>query len=244
VLDLGTCRAVFQEHARATTASVVSIGALCSVTVRETAAQGALQLHSFESTHSHAHPWRGSASPYPAMVSVRRATPADLLAMQYCNLQCLPENYQIKYYMYHLLSWPHLLYVAEDLDGSIVGYVLAKMEESPGSTDAGSSSNTAATSGAVKPVRHGHITSLAVQRSHRKLGIAKRLMCIAHQAMREEYNAAYVSLHVRLSNVAAQHLYRDSLGYQIHTTEVRYYADGEDAYDMRLLFCSDSIPKA
>jgi hypothetical protein len=29
--------------------------------------------------------------------------------------------------MYHELSWPQLLYVAEDYDGKIVGYVLAKM---------------------------------------------------------------------------------------------------------------------
>ena len=27
----------------------------------------------------------------------------------------------------HILSWPQLLYVAEDYDGKIVGYVLAKM---------------------------------------------------------------------------------------------------------------------
>jgi hypothetical protein len=42
-------------------------------------------------------------------------------------LHSLPENYQMKYYLYHILSWPQLLYVAEDYDGSIVGYVLAKM---------------------------------------------------------------------------------------------------------------------
>lgn len=63
----------------------------------------------------------------------------------------LPENYQLKYYMYHILSWPQLLHVAEDYDGRIVGYVLAKMDDD-------SSEN------------HGHITSLAVARSHRKLG--------------------------------------------------------------------------
>jgi peptide alpha-N-acetyltransferase len=34
--------------------------------------------------------------------------------MQNCNLFCLPENYQMKYYLYHILSWPQLLMVAED----------------------------------------------------------------------------------------------------------------------------------
>ena len=33
----------------------------------------------------------------------------------------------MKYYLYHMLSWPQLPYVAEDSDGKIVGYVLAKM---------------------------------------------------------------------------------------------------------------------
>ncbi len=32
-----------------------------------------------------------------------------------------------RYYYYHVLSWPQLLQVAEDYDGNIVGYVLAKM---------------------------------------------------------------------------------------------------------------------
>jgi ribosomal protein S18 acetylase RimI-like enzyme len=63
------------------------------------------------------------------MVCIRQATVVDLLAMQTTNLWCLPENYQMKYYFYHLLSWPQLLWVAEDFDGKIVGYVLAKMEE-------------------------------------------------------------------------------------------------------------------
>ena len=33
----------------------------------------------------------------------------------------------LQYYLYHILSWPQLLQVAEDYDGKIVGYVLAKM---------------------------------------------------------------------------------------------------------------------
>jgi hypothetical protein len=32
----------------------------------------------------------------------------------------------MKYYIYHLISWPQLSFVAE-FDGVIVGYVLAKM---------------------------------------------------------------------------------------------------------------------
>ena len=76
-------------------------------------------------------------------MNIRCARTEDLMNMQHCNLLCLPENYQMKYclstfsrkcndfhvryYMYHGLSWPQLSYVAEDDKGKIVGYVLAKV---------------------------------------------------------------------------------------------------------------------
>ncbi|KAG6554536.1 hypothetical protein Mapa_003915 [Marchantia paleacea] len=148
------------------------------------------------------------------MVCIRQATVDDLLAMQNCNLLCLPENYQMKYYLYHILSWPQLLYVAEDYNKKIVGYVLAKMEEESSEC-------------------HGHITSLAVLRTHRKLGLATKLMNAAQRAMQEVFGAEYVSLHVRKSNRAAFHLYTETLGYRINDTEAKYYADSEDAFDMR-----------
>jgi len=128
----------------------------------------------------------------------------------------------MKYYFYHLLSWPQLLWVAEDFDGKIVGYVLAKMEEQ----DENSQS----------PSRHGHITSLSVLRTYRKRGIATALMRRSQREMHETFSADYVSLHVRKSNKAAFHLYSVTLAYQVHDVEKGYYADGEDAYDMRCYF--------
>ena len=133
--------------------------------------------------------------------------------------RCLPENYQMKYYFYHLLSWPQLLWVAEDFDGRIVGYVLAKMEEDE-----------------TKPPLHGHITSLAVLRTHRKRGIATALMRRTQAEIHAVFGAAFVSLHVRKSNRAAFHLYAETLKYEINDIERGYYADGEDAYDMRCTF--------
>jgi len=52
--------------------------------------------------------------------------------------------------------------------------------------------------------------------------------------MVETFHAQYVSLHVRVSNAAAIHLYRDTLGFKTEKTELKYYADGEDAYCMKL----------
>jgi peptide alpha-N-acetyltransferase len=152
----------------------------------------------------------------------------------------------MKYYFYHLLSWPQLLWVAEDFGGKIVGYVLAKMEEDE------------------RQPKHGHITSLSVLRTHRKRGIATALMRRSQQEMDDVFEAEYVryvayalsllllqqhssprilirssflcSLHVRKSNRAAYHLYNVTLNYQINDIEKGYYADGEDAYDMRCYF--------
>ncbi|XP_075401033.1 N-alpha-acetyltransferase 11 [Tenrec ecaudatus] len=148
-------------------------------------------------------------------MNIRKARPEDLMNVQHCNLLCLPENYQMKYYFYHGLSWPQLSYIAEDDDGKIVGYVLAKMEEDP------------------DDVSHGHITSLAVKRSHRRLGLAQKLMDQASRAMIENFNAKYVSLHVRKSNRAALHLYSNTLNFQLSEVEPKYYADGEDAFAMK-----------
>ena len=47
------------------------------------------------------------------MVLIRQARMDDIMQMQHCNLQCLPENYQFRYYLYLVMSWPELLYVAE-----------------------------------------------------------------------------------------------------------------------------------
>merc|ERR1712187_906529 len=153
------------------------------------------------------------------MVSIRPATIDDLPAMQECNLNCLPENYQLKYYFYHMLSWPQLPHVAQEFSGKIVGYVLAKMEEDDEEV-------------------HGHITSLAVARSHRKMGIATKLMRASIAAMEECFKAEHVSLHVRYTNRAAFALYSQTLGFEINDIEKGYYADKEDAYDMRKMLAA------
>ena len=112
-----------------------------------------------------------------------------------------------QYYFYHSLSWPQLLYVAEDYNGKIVGYVLAKMCAPIRSL------RSAGCCGCRAPDQlqhcvlykqhckqhcapfpafvlfreeeatevHGHITSLAVARTHRKLGLATRLMTAARE---------------------------------------------------------------
>ncbi|KAJ3732604.1 silencing group B protein [Lentinula guzmanii] len=139
-------------------------------------------------------------------MNIRRARAEDLPGMQACNLRNLPENYAMKYFMSPILSY------------IIVGYILAKMEEE--------------TAEGEPP--HGHVTSISVLRSYRRLGIAKKLMLRSQESMATIYRASHVSLHVRKSNRAALSLYRDTLGFEVRDIEQKYYADGEDAYAMRL----------
>ena len=161
------------------------------------------------------------------MVSIRRATADDLFQMQKTNLLCLPENYQFKFYMYHYLSWPSLLHVAEDNDGKIVGYVLAKLEEED-----------------IKPGEiQGHITSISVLRTYRRLGVARKLMEHAINMLQEYFEADYVSLHVRVSNRPALILYHEKLGFEIRGIEQNYYNDTEDAYKMRKYFKQEKKDK-
>ncbi|KAL2352843.1 acyl-CoA N-acyltransferase [Cryomyces antarcticus] len=159
-------------------------------------------------------------------MDIRVLHPSDIPHVQLANITNLPENYFCKYYLYHAMSWPQSSYVAVDVSRpqktpydppKIVGYVLAKMEEEP--TDG---------------VQHGHITSLSVMRTHRRLGLAEKLMRQSQRAMAKTFGAQYVSLHVRVSNTAALRLYRDTLGFKVEKIEAKYYADGEDAYSMKM----------
>jgi peptide alpha-N-acetyltransferase len=84
--------------------------------------------------------------------------------------------------------------------------------------------------------KHGHVTSLSVLRTHRKCGLATELMRSSHKRMEESFDANFSALHVRETNAAAFHLYSQTLAYDIHEIEKGYYADGEDAYDMRKYF--------
>jgi ribosomal protein S18 acetylase RimI-like enzyme len=66
---------------------------------------------------------------------------------------------------------------------------------------------------------NGHITSLSVARGYRRLGIARKLMLQAQKEMRDVFGGDAVSLHVRKSNRAAFHLYRDTLGFEVKEIE-------------------------
>ena len=142
------------------------------------------------------------------------------------------------------MTWPSLSYVAEDHKGRIVGYILAKMCAVLRSLVATQHIDVIQRDEEVAEGEepHGHVTSISVLRSYRRLGLAKKLMiqsrmhlslhscmpeassydALAEQAMCAIYNASYVSLHVRKSNRAALGLYRDTLGFTVKEIEKKY----------------------
>lgn len=150
-------------------------------------------------------------------VSIREATVGDLQWMQNANLSNLPENYTLKYYLYHLLTWPEASFVAE-VNGKVVGYVLGKLNDEDDASE--------------EDKRVGHVTSLSVMRTYRRMGIAGKLMDQCLASLRDNFMSTRVSLHVRESNRAALHLYKDRLEFTVLSVESKYYADGEDAYYM------------
>ena len=58
----------------------------------------------------------------------------------------------------------------------------------------------------------------------------------SQHAMKTIFDAEFCSLHVRVGNRAAIALYKDVLGFEVVNVDEKYYADGEDAYDMKLYF--------
>ena len=144
--------------------------------------------------------------------------------MQATNTSNLGENYSMKYYIYHAFLWPQLIHLYEDFNGKMNGYVMAKMEEEGETGDV---------------PEHGHITSVATNRPARKLGIATTLMRQTEKQVQDVFSGRYIALHVRNTNDPAIRLYQDTLGYRVHNIDQQYYADHEDAYEMKCVFGGD-----
>lgn len=76
----------------------------------------------------------------------------------------------------------------------------------------------------------GHITTIGIAPEHRRRGLAEKLLTHTEKALQKrEINT--LMLEVRVSNIAAQSLYR-GLGYLIVQRIHKYYNNGEDCFLM------------
>lgn len=148
--------------------------------------------------------------------SIRLFQPDDIKHVVSINERCLPENYPDQFFMGLHYHAPNAFYVAE-YEGEIVGYIMCRIER--GISGFGK-----------KPVKKGHIVSVAVLHTLRKKGIGTALITAGMDGM-AEYGATEFFLEVRRTNMDAIAVY-EKLGYTVRRVLRGYYRDGEDAYLM------------
>ena len=150
--------------------------------------------------------------PAPATVyQIHPLTDKQLKEVLNLNLRCFKagENYT-KYTFSYLLSEPKSLsYRVVTPDGKMVAFVFVMTNKDDGT---------------------GHVTTIGVAPEHRRRGLANKLLIHAEEALRKR-NIGVVMLEVRVSNHAAQNLYR-AFGYSIVQRLPKYYNNGEDGFLM------------
>ena len=155
-------------------------------------------------------------------VTIRRFMSEDLDKVMEINRSCLPENYNAYFFLEVFKNCPDAFLVAE-ANGKPVGYIMCRIES--GFSDVYR----------LKPIRKGHVVSLAITPDYRKVGIASSLITTAMTAL-TDYGASEAFVEVRVTNEPAISLYR-KIGMKIVKRIARYYYNGEDAYLMAIPIC-------
>lgn len=154
-------------------------------------------------------------------ITIRQAEEEDIPKVVEINRKCLPENYSIDYFYYHLSEYPDLFLVGvvkknEDKE-EIAGYSMSRIEF--GFSNFG-----------FNLARKGHLISIAVLEEYRRMGIASALLKTTIERLkRKKVDELY--LEVRVSNIPAINLYK-KFGFVETNRIYSYYSDGEDAYVM------------
>ena len=150
--------------------------------------------------------------PAPATAyEIHPLTDKQLKEVLNLNLRCFKagENYT-KYTFAYLLSEPNSLsYRIVTPTGQMTAFIFVMINREDGT---------------------GHITTIGVAPEHRRRGLANRLLKHSEEALRKR-NVSVVMLEVRVSNQAAQNLYR-SFDYSIVQKLPHYYNNGEDGFLM------------
>ena len=128
--------------------------------------------------------------------------------------------------LFHFLTTGNYFEAAESPDGSLMGYMLGKVE-------------------GEGTLWHGHVSAVTVAPAYRRLGLAKTLMDDLESKCIHMYNAYFVDLFVRASNELAIAMYQ-KLDYVTYRRVLDYYSgdDGEDALDMRKALPRDELKKS
>lgn len=136
----------------------------------------------------------------------------------------LTETYDLHFYFSYMLEWPEFQQAVSTPSGALMAYIIGKAE------------------GADKEW-HGHVSAVTVGPTFRRLGLATKLMNVCESLSQDTYNCYFVDLFVRKSNTVAIGMYL-AFGYVVYRTILGYYADEEDAYDMRKSLARDPKKQA
>ena len=133
---------------------------------------------------------------------------------------------QVFTYRYFLHRFPELCILAVDKDNPTepIGCVVGKVD-----------TEETTVNGQVQKAQTGYIGMLAVNVTHRRLGIGTALVKQVLRRMKE-IGCTSVTLETEVSNKAAQKLYQDTFGFIREELLVRYYLNWGDAYRLRLWF--------
>lgn len=141
------------------------------------------------------------------------------------NNQFLPEKYNIDFLIRHFDAFPTLAFVAEcESRDNVVGYAIGRVKTENLEISSANSESL--------PGYFGHISSVCVVPEWRGLGVATCLMDRLHAQFVDKHDVVAVTLHVRVSNIAAIKLYSECFGYRCAERLIGYYEDGEDAWIM------------
>lgn len=147
------------------------------------------------------------------------ARPPLRLTIEAMRLEDLETVHQIELASFSA-PWPANAYRSEIETNRLASYLVARAGD-----------RIVAYGGMWLMVDEAHITTFAVHPDWRRQGVGRRLMH-ALLMVATEMRAARMTLEVRVSNLAAQALYRGH-GFEIAGRRERYYTDdGEDAYIM------------
>ncbi len=139
------------------------------------------------------------------LVPMRRRHLRSVLKIEH---QVYPRPWSLSLFLGELALRNSRHYVVARVDGAVVGYA-----------------------GLMLSLDEAHVTTIAVDPAWQKHGIGSRLMInLNHAAL--AWGAQHMTLEVRVSNTAAQHMYA-RFGFETEGVRKNYYAEsGEDALIM------------
>ena len=131
-------------------------------------------------------------------VKIRKSRFTDVLSICRCNKAVLPISYSISEYISFMMDKSILLYVAEDLDQNIIGYILSQYDK-----------------------KFTHILSIGVYEKYQRLGIGTMLINFLESNVNNLTDN--LSLNVHVENIKAIKFY-EKIGFSKKETLENYYS--------------------